>query len=173
MSAEVVAEPLVLAEVFVSGHPKTKGSLTAVTAKHLRDTPGSELWRICVVDRVRTDMAARSRPWVTYPAQGRIGVRVISYLQLPNPALTNWWERAYAWIMSKLSGDVDKLERNVLDALSACDEKCAKGCRKHAGLIGDDAQVWDLYGHKRLAAPGVVPGQRIMVWQIPEDEPWV
>lgn len=43
------------------------------------------------------------------------------------------------------AGDVDKLARNVLDALSACgsagSSACEQGCRKHAGVYRDDSQV--------------------------------
>lgn len=168
MSTEAVAGLRVLVDTFVAGHPKTKGSLTAVTGTYLKDKPSSEAWRRVVVGALLADMAKRQSVGA---ARGRIGVRVISYLQ-PGGDVTNWWEHAQAWILGKLSGDVDKLERNVLDALSACEKGCSPGCKKHAGVIGDDAQVWDLFGHKRLAAPGMMPGQKITVWQISEGEPW-
>lgn len=173
----VVEGTVTLVSTFVPGHPKTKGSLTAVTGQHLRDKPSSEKWRVLIVNRVRTDMAIREIGAGTgfasmYPAQGRIGVQIISYLQASVGPEPGRLARAWKWILSKLSGDVDKLARNVLDALSACDEGCGKGCKKHAGLIGDDSQVWDLYTHKRLAQPGMIPGQQINVWMIGDGEPW-
>lgn len=167
---------LILASVYVAGHPKTKGSMTPLGNGKMVDKPDSLAWRVLVAERLKTDRAIRE---ITAgcghePVQGRVGVQVISYLQPPGfrGDVDPWWKRAMAWIISKLSGDVDKLLRNVLDALSACDESCGARCKKHSGVIWDDSQVWDLYGHKRIAAPGVVPGQQITVWLIPEDASW-
>ena len=173
-STGAVAQGVILASVYVAGHPKTKGSMTPLGNGKMVDKPDSLAWRVLVAERLKTDRAIRE---ITAgcghePAQGRVGVQVISYLQAPRSGPSQWWDRARDWIISKLSGDVDKLLRNVLDALSACDESCGARCKKHSGVIGDDSQVWDLYGHKRTASPGVVPGQQITVWLIPEDAPW-
>lgn len=184
---------LILAECFVSGHPKTKGSLEFVTAKHVREKPGSDRWRKLVADRLRTDalkrspakkedrcggctsalclldgcaevrIAGRGDEGTSGPYAGRIGVRIVSFLQVPaqpKPALRNWLDHAMEWLVCKFSGDVDKLARNVLDALT------------DSGVIVDDAQVVDLFSHKRLAQPGMMPGQQIQVWAIPESASW-
>jgi len=155
-------EVQILAEIFIHGHPKTKGSLEVVTPKYVRERPGSSRWRKLVADRLRVDYGKRAEAIGVYdegmsgPYAGRTGVRIVSYLQPP----ASWLARVQEWLVSQFSGDGDKLARNVLDALT------------DSGLIVDDGQVWDLFSHKRLAAPGTPPGQHIQVWIIPESAPW-
>lgn len=142
----------VLGEVWVAGHPKTKGSLDFVTKTHVRESvSGSDHWRKLVAQQLR--VAHGGRP----PFEGRAGVRILSYLQPSRLALERGPE---SWILGRTSGDVDKLGRNVLDALT------------DSGMIKDDAQVWDLMSCKRLAMPGMLPGQKIQVWAIPEGSGW-
>lgn len=158
---------MVLAEVTVTGHPKTKGSLEVVTKTHVREKPGSARWRALVVERLRTGRREWEREWnMTHPEgptavlgqsyTGRVGVLIVNYLQPP----ASWSERVQEWLCSQFSGDADKLARNVLDA--AVD----------AGVIADDGQVMDLYCHKRLAHSGMLPGQRIQIWCVPEEHEW-
>lgn len=144
----------VLAEVTVMGHPKTKGSLEVVTKTHVREKPGSSRWRALVADRLRADFVQRAV--FSQPCPLRVGVLIVSHLQPPH----TWRERVKEWLVSQFSSDVDKLARNVLDALV------------DAGVIVDDGQVVDLYSHKRLAQPGMMPGQRIQVWITPEGHEW-
>lgn len=148
---------MILAEVWVPGHSKTKGSLDFVTKSHVREAvPGSGRWRQLVAARVKEDAEKR------YPDKenlgNRIGVRIVSYLQ-PSRQMLDKGE-AGDWILGRSAGDVDKLARNVLDALT------------DSGVIGDDAQVWDLMSSKRLAKEGMMPGQQIQVWLIPDSAPW-
>lgn len=153
---------VILCDVFVSGHPKTKGSMEALGNGKMRDKPSARVWRKLVAKRVGQDCVKRA-PWLS-PHQGRIGVRIVSYMQTAT-GQEGWWEKAKAWLISKLCGDVDKLARCVLDALG-CQDK------EDAHLIGDDAQVVDLFSHKRLVQPGQMVGQQITVWVVPEDQPW-
>lgn len=143
---------VVLAETFVAGHAKTKGSLTFKGGRHVEEAVrGSGDWRKLVADslgRASTGLHAE---------EGRVGVWITSYLQ---PYAAKDLLDPQGWIMSQRSGDVDKLARNVLDALT------------DSGLIGDDAQVWDVFSSKRLACPGMMPGQQIRVWAIPDGVPW-
>lgn len=156
----------VLAEVFVTGHPKTKGSLEVVTTKHVREKPGSSRWRALVADRLRADMLGRdiwaevSAEGLAGPYAGRVGVLIVSYLQPPARRVPMTAQEVREWLCGQYSSDVDKLARNVLDA--AVD----------AGVIVDDGQVVDLYSHKRLAREGMMPGQRIQIWITPEGHEW-
>lgn len=163
MTIEVQAGPLVLCDVFVPGHAKTKGSLEHIGNGQLRDKPSSYKWRKLVAERVKSDVAKRFAGMALVPPfDGRVGVRIISYGMTPQGILA----KGMAYLIAKAGfGDVDKLARNVLDAL---------GCDKEddAHLIMDDSQVVDLYSHKRLALPGMMMGQQITVWAIPEDVPW-
>jgi Holliday junction resolvase RusA-like endonuclease len=150
-----MTQPIVtqlLAQVHVSGHPKTKGSLEFVTAKHAREKPGSDRWRKLVADALKRGRIGDQG----VPFPGRVGVSIVSYLQPP----LSYRERIVEWLLGRFSGDGDKLTRNVLDALT------------DSGLIVDDGQVWDLYHGKRLAPIGALPGQVIQVWVVPEDAPW-
>jgi hypothetical protein len=162
MTTEAQAGLVVLCDVFVPGHAKTKGSLEHIGGGQLRDKPSSYRWRKLVAERVRGDFAKRFAGMAIIPPhEGRVGVRIISYGQTRGV-----FERWAAWLIAKAGfGDVDKLARNVLDALS-CERE------DDAHLIADDSLVVDLYSHKRLALPGMMFGQQITVWVIPEDAPW-
>ena len=177
MSSDVRSVLEILAECEVRGHPKTKGSLEHIGNGQLRESVrGSNAWRKMVAERVGADR--RRRLWpnplplpdpmlgeVSDPFNGRVGVRVVSYLQPPAAVLRRDVEVWRDWLMSDKSGDVDKLLRNVLDAIG-CEDK------DDAQLIANDGQVWDAMSHKRLAVGGVAPGQLIQIWKIPEDAPW-
>lgn len=153
---------VMLAETYVSGHPKTKGSLEVVTTKHVREKPGSARWRAIVADALRRDFARRpivleaQSEGLSGPYAGRVGILIVSYLQPPQ----TWRERVAEWMLGQYSSDADKLARNVLDA--AVD----------AGVIVDDGQVMDLYSHKRLCSIGSMPGQRIQIWATPKEHEW-
>lgn len=144
---------VMLAETYVSGHPKTKGSLEVVTTKHVREKPGSARWRAIVADALRRDFAKRGE---CGPYAERVGILIVSYLQPPQ----TWRQRMAEWMLGQYSSDADKLARNVLDA--AVD----------AGVIVDDGQVVDLYSHKRLCSIGSIPGQRIQIWATPKEHEW-
>lgn len=144
---------MILAEVFVPGHPKTKGSMEHIGGGKLRESvTGSKKWRQLVASQIKGNCAPGC-------FCGRVGVWITSYLQCPAG------QDPWAWIMGDKSGDTDKLARNVLDAIG-CESK------DDACLIANDAQVWNLMSSKRLAHAGMLPGQQIRVWAIPESEPW-
>lgn len=158
-ATEVSRPPLViLTEVQVMGHAKTKGSLTFKGNGHVEEKPGSDRWRKLVAASVGRDFDARSQARGLYgPVGGRVGVRITTWLQAP---AGKWHERWMDWLLSQFSGDGDKLARNVLDALT------------DSGVIADDGQVVDLFHHKRIAREGMMPGQAIQVWEVPEWSPW-
>lgn len=156
----------ILAECQVQGHAKTKGSLEHIGGGKMREAvTGSGRWRKLVAERVRADHRRRLWTPTLEPFEGRVGVRVVSYLQPPASVLRRAPQAWQEWLLGDKSGDADKLLRNVLDAL---------GCEgaDDARLIRNDGQVWDAMSHKRLAVDGVPPGQLIQVWKIPEDTPW-
>jgi hypothetical protein len=165
MTIAAQAGLLVLCDVFVSGHAKTKGSLEHIGGGQLRDKPSSYKWRKLVAERVKSDLTKRHGvAWGEEAYNQRVGVRIISYGRPPEKG--SWLQRAKNWLIAKAGfGDVDKFARNVLDALS-CERE------DDAHLIADDSLVVDLYSHKRLALPGMMFGQQITVWAIPEDAPW-
>lgn len=145
----------ILTEVFVPGVPKTKGSLN-VRGRHVEEAvAGSSRWRALVAERVRADRARRG---LTVPWPGPVRVRIVSfYVQ------TAADERAGRIAPTEPRaghGDVDKLERNVLDAL------------KDAGAYVDDALVISTDNEEAFVGvarrAGQRPGQLIQAWAVPE-----
>ena len=117
----------VVLEVFVPGHPKTKGSLEKQGGRMVESVAGSKTWRRLVAQRAR-DVAGGAAPIV-----GPVAVRLAFYL----PVIDVWVGRP---------GDIDKLARNVLDALGSTDPG-------DAAVYGDDAQVVRLIAEKYSARP--------------------
>lgn len=152
---------LTLTECWVPGRPKTKGSLDVVNAStgHVRENvAGSARWRLLVADAVRRDRARRfgadARPSV-FP----VAVRCAFWLPPPaNPA--GEWRDAP---IHTRAGDVDKLARNVLDALA----NDAANAAMNGGAYVNDVQVCDLRAVKLLATPpGLLPGLLLSVWEL-------
>lgn len=145
--------PAVLADLWIPGVPRTKGSLTVVNAgggrsgrkAHVEDTPESVRWRMLMVDMLRRDQARRGI--IDQPYPGAVHVSAIFYQRVED--LT----RKVAE-----SGDLDKLLRNLFDALSV-----NKDSRKGAGVICDDMQITKLVSEKAMVPCGTGPGLRVIV----------
>ncbi len=149
--------PIILCQVWVPGHPKTKGSLSVVNsgqpaapgkrkrAAHVEDTPESRRWRMLMVNRIRawrTDgtQAILNRHTLLVPYPGPVHVRAVFWLPVAP-------EDLYRRVAG--NGDYDKLLRNALDAISANDDP-----ELGAGVIVDDVQVVASGGAKWPALPG-------------------
>jgi Holliday junction resolvase RusA-like endonuclease len=116
----VIEHPDLILAVRVPGLPRTKGSL----GKGFQDTPQSKAWRRVVAMSVRGAAAAVGGVTkINRPVQVRCA------FHLPGDPVAHG------------AGDIDKLERNVLDAL---------GCTRpdDAHLIADDNLVTQLIGIK-------------------------
>jgi Holliday junction resolvase RusA-like endonuclease len=117
-------------ELWVPGRPKTKGSLNFTPGPRCRccsacrgnlpgqgrvteNVVGSKDWRAMMAYQVRQYVEANPGPW---PLRGRVGVAARYALPVADATATR-------------SGDLDKLARNTLDALT------------DAGAYGDDVQV--------------------------------
>lgn len=125
---------------WVPGPPKTKGSLTAraprchccdackgyVGQPQLRDSVGSGRWRKLVAYQAEQAKRGVGMAW---PLGGPVAVD-LTFGLLGDPIATG-------------AGDLDKLYRNVLDALT------------DAGVYEDDVQVVRLSGSKSEDEPGV------------------
>lgn len=115
---------------FAPGQPKTKGSLDVVRAPSAgrkavvrEGVRGSGAWRRLVAERARVAMAGR-------PAWGGpVGVRCSFMFATDN-------------VMARHVGDLDKLARNVLDALT------------DAHVYLDDSQVVKLFCDKVVEQDG-------------------
>lgn len=102
---------------WVPGRPKTKGSLTVINGARnvVSDTPASKRWRAL--------MTYSAAGLVKAPIDGPVIVAAVFHL----PAVD---------VAAGRVGDLDKLARNLLDALT------------DAGVYGDDVQVTRLICEK-------------------------
>lgn len=138
----------IITETFVPGRPKTKGSLDFVTRQHARESvAGSKRWRMMVADAVQRDMQQRGRTPLFGAA---VGVRLCFFLAAPRD-FGAAPDRAPVW---PRSGDIDKLTRNALDALT------------DAKAYQDDVQVAHLIANKVCCVGEQVPGMMIQVWEL-------
>ena len=121
-------------ECWVPGRPKTKGSMRVVNNRRgvlTEAVEGSTRWR----QLVAYAMVAEKRIYtalsdVVLPFTGPVALTI--EFRLPVEPI------------GSRAGDVDKLVRNIMDALSACSKGCADDCRNHAGVYVDDVQVCSL-----------------------------
>lgn len=126
----------VLVNIWVPGRPRTKGSLS-IHGKHVKELPGSPQWRMLVADRARAYQRAHFTEHYVSPGP----VSVDCTFWLPEPADIGA-DSLFAGVYHQ-SGDVDKLARNVLDALSSPASKTptASELRKCARVYVDDVKV--------------------------------
>lgn len=146
--------------VFAPGRPRTKGSLKPA---HIRTGAGrckvglredgeySVAWKKSMIAAIR-EQALCAR----WPHAVRVDVVAVFEREGPEPGLEQW-PTGHGY------GDFDKLERNVLDALT------------QSGLIFDDALVLGpcrpTVAGKRFAEPGEPAGVWIRVEPVNEDAP--
>lgn len=157
---------VVLAEVWVAGVPKTKGSLTAKGSHMEENVPGSARWRQIVAQAIQQDMVRRITTGLPNPYPYAGPVAIMATFWLPPPA--SWlldhnpfrdfaiWSRA---------GDLDKLARNIDDAQQ---QQTENGDKKCAGLIVDDNQIMHMTIDKWPAAGGEPPGVLLKVETCPQ-----
>lgn len=148
---------------WVPGAAKTKGSMEAQQPRGRGRAPrlvqsveGSERWAALVAETARQAAwsASHSRPpfgtgnVLQYPLRGHVAVSLRFWLPTDD-------------VTKPHTGDVDKLARNVLDALTT------------AGVYADDVQVKDLAVEKYPARVRPGPGLLCKVWELspsPLDE---
>lgn len=159
----------VITETFVPGCPKTKGSLDFHGSGRVTENViGSKEWRRQVAYLVRSERSGRGLVEPS-PASVAVGVRVLFVLPVPvgvyrvDPATGELADyiSEYAPIEVR-SGDLDKLCRNVLDALT------------DAGAYEDDVQVCRLIADKVYAdgrtAGSSHSGALVQAWEMePRD----
>ncbi|MET0426644.1 MAG: hypothetical protein ABW046_22445 [Actinoplanes sp.] len=161
---------MIIVDVFVPGAAKTKGSMEVrnrATGTMKESVAGSSRWRALMAQAVRDDIAARF-PWPPdghaqvrpiLPWPGAVSVTVEAYLTPPvlHNGRTLPWDDAI-WHQA---GDLDKLVRNVLDALGST----SKNTRMNGGAIVDDNLVCRIVANKHVAGPSgaLSAGVRIIV----------
>lgn len=150
----------VLADVWVPGVPRTKGSVIP-KGSYVTETPQSIRWQRLIAERVRAWRAARG---LTSPSDEACEVRCVFFVPLPVDEA--------AWTIAAThrgAGDVDKLARNALDAAG----NAAKDAAKNGGAFVDDVQVQTLHV-ERYAAPTqgftINPGLHLFVFELADQE---
>ena len=146
----------------VTGIPVTQGSMSAFIAggraivtdqKRKTLKPWREAIRSTAVEATGGEA---NRDW--RPITGPLKVSLL--FALPRPASAP--KRTRTWPVKTRSGDIDKLARAVLDAMS---EAC---------IYGDDSQVVDLRAIKDFPGSAIgmhVPGVTVAVYRIEGDGP--
>jgi Holliday junction resolvase RusA-like endonuclease len=127
--------------VWVPGVAKTKGSMVqqqrARGGRLVQSVEGSERWAALVTQATAAALGVR----LGLPRAGAVAVRLSFWLPVED-------------VTAAQSGDVDKLARNVLDALTK------------AGAYGDDVQVVALVVNKYPARAHPGPGLLLQVWPL-------
>lgn len=146
---------MILVETFVAGAPKTKGSMEVrnrATGAMKESVIGSSSWRALMAAAVRDDIAWRNpdppqRPEARcMPYPGAVAVTVVAYLTPPSGWLETLWSMFPIWTRA---GDLDKIVRNVLDALGST----SRNPKMNGGAIVDDNLVCRIVAEKRVAEP--------------------
>jgi len=143
--------------LFVQGRPRTKGSLKCLGArtkggKHVlvESHELSKPWRMRMTNEIVREVkhAGLAPGWKPYA--GALSVEATFYFE--QIGVTSKCSR-FPTVNSgeNANGDVDKLERNLLDSLQG------------SGLIADDCNVVELRSSKRWAAKGMPAGVQILV----------
>lgn len=138
--------------VCVLGRPRPKGSMRHVgNGRMIEQVKGSGDWRTDCIVAAREQLAADRKHGgpkhrECYPLTGRVRIRVTFTFTKPKSAP----KTTETWPITRTSGDIDKLARNVLDALV------------DAGVLTDDSLCTDLDVRKRF-----VGHQEIDVLDVP------
>jgi hypothetical protein len=153
---------MIIVDVFVPGAAKTKGSMEVrnrATGAMKESVAGSSRWRALMAQAVRDDIARRQPPVAELrsPWPGAVSVTVEAYLafgirvrRLPETWALPIWSQA---------GDLDKLVRNVLDALGST----SRNAKMNGGAIVDDNLVCRIVASKHVADDRHPAGVRIIV----------
>lgn len=133
---------MIITELFIPGRPVTKGSLTVVNGVP-KDTPKSKAWRRVMAGAIRDDLVRRQWPMNTYPHVGPVMVEAVWWLPVP--------------VLQVRAGDLDKLLRNLLDALSSPNERTTDRSLCASAIV-DDNQVQSATSWKfqDVERPGVL-----------------
>ena len=126
-------EPKLLLSLFVAGHPRPKGSLDVKAYKNGRpvlqeNNPRSKAWRQRVASEVQPIVQEDTR----FPYDGPVRVRLLFVFDRSDVSA----ETADGYPQRRYVGDIDKLTRNVLDALD------------DANVYSDDSRVVSIQADK-------------------------
>lgn len=168
MSTDVRPDPPAEVRVWVAGAARTKGSLSAQIAPGVTSTgrrrvrmvesvQGSGAWRAATVQAVMAALGGSPSPEgprLPYrPWSGPVKVGLCVWLPRPRTS------PAAGWPTSQRTGDVDKLQRNIGDALV------------DVGLLADDSLIVSWQAVKLWAPSPLHAGALILVRPAGEPVP--
>jgi Holliday junction resolvase RusA-like endonuclease len=147
--------PQVIAQTWIAGRPRTKGSLNAYCSKG-RDhklvwreqVKDSKAWRMTMARQLQRE--ARFNYGEHLLLEIPVELRLVYFFRREDEDRST---EPYPTAMTV--GDLDKLDRNVLDALTS------------SGIVKDDRYVVRIMSEKRW---GNVAGVQLTLMQIPEEE---
>lgn len=153
---------MIIVDVFVPGAAKTKGSMeirNRATGAMKESVVGSSRWRALMAQAVRDDIERRPS-WREVPWPGAVTVTVEAYLAPPLLGRIGSG-RPWDWPVWTQAGDLDKIVRNVLDAIGST----SKNPKMNGGAIVDDNLVCRIVASKHVAGPSsaLPAGVRIVV----------
>jgi Holliday junction resolvase RusA-like endonuclease len=155
--------PVRLATFSRTGRPRTKGSLNVFCCKDKRhtirveeETKDSKLWRRQMAKSAQVAMLLDAGSLLRWA--GPVRVRA-TFIFAPTVGVDGqvWPSHRTPFPTDIKLGDVDKLARNLNDALT------------DAGVLADDSYVVTLEVHKRWTALGEAPGMEGEVWTVPHE----
>lgn len=161
---------MILANLTISGRARTKGSLDAVRRSNgstymKENNPESKPWRAKVARACREHQLAEFGSLRRY--EGAVEVRCVFFL--PRTESVNGGlapSSRTTWPISIVTGDTDKLLRNVGDALLMPTKKA--DAPYTSALIEDDSQIVSWFGLKMWCLPPYEAAQaRILVRAAP------
>jgi hypothetical protein len=150
------SEAQLLVDTFVAGRPKTKGSMRVrnrATGAMQESVEGSSTWRALMAGAIREDYQRR---WSGWPAN-LAGAR----LPTPGPVAVTATFHLPVDPLQVRAGDLDKLLRNLLDALAAD----ARNPRYNGGVIFNDNQVSAFHDVQKIG-PVDRTGVHVIVWSL-------
>ncbi len=136
----------------VNGMPKTKGSMRYVGGRMIEGNHGSKQWRDIVTTAAFDAIGGIGEKLPNgFPVEG-VSLHLDATFRFHRPK-----SRRRGGPITRSTGDLDKLLRNILDAL------------QDAGVIGDDAQFTSCTASKRYVGESTMPGVAIVVTRLPEE----
>jgi Holliday junction resolvase RusA-like endonuclease len=160
---------VILCETFIPGQPKPKGSLAIRPNGTATDSKASKDWRAIMTAGISMDRAQRG---LNVPELGPVAVRASFYVNgLKNADQAAMASGALAPIHAGV-GDIDKLTRNLLDAMHDTREPSKRPAAETRSplrnnfVFHDDVQVVRLVIDRVFVVGNQRPGVFVQCWKL-------
>lgn len=137
----------------VNGLPKTKGSMRYIgSGRMVEGNRGSKDWRTMVAESAFAEIGGVDGKVPDGFPVTNVPLHIDAIFRFPRPK-----SKKRGSPITRATGDIDKLLRNILDAL------------QDAGIVGDDAQFTSCTASKQYVADQSIPGAKIIVTRVSEE----